>query len=257
MNTITLPLSGFLTLLFNTDESLTAARSELARMSVYKYAPARIVSAELAAIVYSLDPAEDLTHLQLVESAIGDIWMLWRKSDWIGSDAQRYERAQRRIAEQRANDTQVAKAARITATAAMFAEYMGSPERVETYRTTFAKMYFEDAGEDEAAYRAQIEKVVNPIFARRTDAPNFYIPLAVEILQRIEDQRNGVVPELPPAPTPAILQPTDNTTTETLTQNVYEQRTDDEREHAELYPTDYPAEDQSVDQEASGGIEEV
>lgn len=260
MNTITLPLSGFLTLLFNTDESLTAMRSELARMPVYQYAPARIVSAELAAVIYSLDPAEELTHLQLIESPIGDIWMLWRKPDWIGSEAQRYERALARAAERRANDTRVAKNERITATARMLADYMGSPERAMEHRTTFAKMYFEDAGENEAIYKEHIEKVVNAIFARRVDPPNFYIPLAVEVLQRIADQRNGIVPELPHVATPAvkILQSTENTT-ETLTQNVYEQRdrTEDEREHAELYPANYPAEDQGADQEASVGVEEV
>lgn len=186
---IELTVPTLLGLVFNDSEELTAARSEIARYDVYCLAEAVVVSERTARLILTTDPEELHTHVQVVETSVGNVYLLWRKETWMISHSRRYEIAMNRAREKRARDTTVARAERITAMARKLAEAMsGSENDFKSYRAHIADMY-DKAGRNEARFAATIADVVEKI--TRVD---FYIPLSAEVLAIIaadEAQQNA------------------------------------------------------------------
>lgn len=186
---IELTVPTLLGLVFNDSEELTAARSEIARYDVYCLAEAVVVSERTARLILTTDPEELHTHVQVVETSVGNVYLLWRKETWMISHSRRYEIAMNRAREKRARDTTVARAERITAMARKLAEAMsGSESDFKSYRAHIADMY-DKAGRNEARFAATIADVVEKI--TRVD---FYIPLSAEVLAIIaadEAQQNA------------------------------------------------------------------
>lgn len=186
---IELTVPTLLGLVFNDSEELTAARSEIARYDVYCLAEAVVVSERTARLILTTDPEELHTHVQVVETSVGNVYLLWRKETWMISHSRRYEIAMNRAREKRARGTTVARAERITAMARKLAEAMsGSENDFKSYRAHIADMY-DKAGRNEARFAATIADVVEKI--TRVD---FYIPLSAEVLAIIaadEAQQNA------------------------------------------------------------------
>lgn len=186
---IELTVPALLGLVFNDSEELTAARSEIARYDVYCLAEAVVVSERTARLILTIDPEELHTHVQVVETSVGNVYLLWRKETWMISHSRRYEITMNRAREKRARDTTVARAERITAMARKLAEAMsGSESDFKSYRAHIADMY-DKAGRNEARFAATIADVVEKI--TRVD---FYIPLSAEVLAIIaadEAQQNA------------------------------------------------------------------
>lgn len=181
-----LTIPSLLGLVFNDDEQLTTARSEIARMDVYCLAEAVVISERTARLILTTDAEELHTHVQVVDTNIGKVYLLWRKETWLISDARRYEIAMNRARERRARDTTVARAERITAMARKLAEAMsGSEDDFKSYRAHIAGLY-EQAGRNEARFASIISDVV-----KRITKVDFYIPLSAEVLAIIaEDEAN-------------------------------------------------------------------
>lgn len=179
-------LTSLLNLVFNDDDNLAAARSEIARTNVYCLAESVVISEDSARAIIALDPEELHTHVQVVETSIGNVFLLWRKHVWMISESRRYEAALRRAKERRARDTSVAKAERITAMARkLCTEISGTDEDFKAYRAHIAQMYA-DAGQNEARFAAMIADVV-----KKVTKFDFYIPLSAETLALMaEDAAN-------------------------------------------------------------------
>lgn len=169
---VSIDLQSLLDIIFDEDESLAAARSAHVRREFKPFAdmPSRVISADLASAITTLDPDEVFTHIQTYTTPTIIYHVLWQKHAWLES-CERLIQAKLNSSERiRQNQHKYACEERLHAIALKLHNYFG---HTKEHWARYVNGLWREADGAEEIFKASFDKL-HAVFADR--AGSFYIP---------------------------------------------------------------------------------